>query len=183
MEKQRITTKYSFPSQRPSSIKKSSIQARKLQQKQQQQQQQQESQNDPSSQSQPQPQSQSAAPTAATSATTATSTPIALLTLKTYNPTAGICLKYRTTKAAEVGRLITSLGKLAAGADVASLGLSAAGAASAPAGGGGGGGTADVEMTDAPAGNEEAAPAAGGAGKTDPGVKGGKSKKKGKGKR
>lgn len=78
------------------------------------------------------------------------------------------------------------MGKLAAGADVASLGLSAAAAPAA-------GGTVDVEMTDAPAGNEEgaaaasaasAAPAAGGAGKTaDPGAKGGKSKKKGKGKR
>lgn len=64
------------------------------------------------------------------------------------------------------------MGKLAAGADVASLGLSAAAAPAA-------GGTGDVEMTDAPAGNEEAAAA----GKTDPGAKGGKSKKKGKGKR
>lgn len=68
------------------------------------------------------------------------------------------------------------MGKLAAGADVASLGLSAA--APAPAAGG------DVEMTDAPAGNEEGAAAASAAGgKADPGAKGGKSKKKGKGKR
>lgn len=62
---------------------------------------------------------------------------------------------------------------------MASLGLSAA--APAPAAGG------DVEMTDAPAGNEEGAAAAAAAsaagGKTDPGAKGGKSKKKGKGKR
>lgn len=54
---------------------------------------------------------------------------------------------------------------------MASFGLSAAAAPAA-------GGTVDVEMTDAPAGNEEGA-----AGKTDPGAKGGKSKKKGKGKR
>jgi hypothetical protein len=48
-------------------------------------------------------------------------------------------LQYRTNKAQEVSRLITSLGKLAAGADVAGLGLSAA----VPA-------VADVEMVDAP---------------------------------
>ncbi|KAL4988511.1 signal recognition particle 9 kDa protein-domain-containing protein [Aspergillus falconensis] len=47
--------------------------------------------------------------------------PIATLILKTYNPEAGICLKYRTNKAAEVGRLITALGLLAGGADMASL--------------------------------------------------------------
>ncbi|KAJ5266208.1 hypothetical protein N7524_007226 [Penicillium chrysogenum] len=75
----------------------------------------------------------------------------ATLTLKTFNPTTGICLHYRTNKAQEVGRLITSLGKLAAGADVAGLGLSAA----VPAAG------ADVEMTDAPAPVEEVAPVAG----------------------
>ncbi|KAL4890251.1 signal recognition particle 9 kDa protein-domain-containing protein [Aspergillus ambiguus] len=100
---------------------------------------------------------------------------IASLTLKTFNPTSGICLKYRTNKAAEVGRLITSLGKLAAGADVASLGLSGA----APAGAG----PVDVEMVDAVASEETAnattttiTPGAAG--------KGGKSKKKGgKGKR
>ncbi|KAI9875219.1 MAG: hypothetical protein M1830_008730 [Pleopsidium flavum] len=34
------------------------------------------------------------------------------LTLKTYSPVSGICLKYRTDKAAEVGRLISSLGRL-----------------------------------------------------------------------
>ncbi|KAJ5408862.1 hypothetical protein N7509_002745 [Penicillium cosmopolitanum] len=67
--------------------------------------------------------------------------PIASLTLRTYNPESGITIQYRTNKLQEVGRLMTGLGKLAAGADVASLGLSA------PAG-------ADIEMTDAP---EEAA--------------------------
>ncbi|KGO74426.1 Signal recognition particle, SRP9 subunit [Penicillium italicum] len=95
----------------------------------------------------------------AAKATDASSTPaqpttaIATLTLKTFNPVTGICLHYRTNKAQEVGRLITSLGKLAAGADVAGLGLSAA----VPAAG------ADVEMVDAPAPApaEEAAPVAG----------------------
>ncbi|OQE27398.1 hypothetical protein PENSTE_c004G06916 [Penicillium steckii] len=67
--------------------------------------------------------------------------PIASLTLKTFNPESGITIQYRTNKLQEVGRLMTGLGKLAAGADVASLGLSAPGVA----------GAADVEMTDAPA--------------------------------
>ncbi|KAL4887437.1 signal recognition particle 9 kDa protein-domain-containing protein [Aspergillus karnatakaensis] len=48
-------------------------------------------------------------------------TPLAILTMKTYTPEAGICLKYRTNKAAEVGRLITALGLLAGGADLGSL--------------------------------------------------------------
>ncbi|KIX08276.1 uncharacterized protein Z518_02932 [Rhinocladiella mackenziei CBS 650.93] len=41
--------------------------------------------------------------------------PSAVLTLKTYHPESGICLKYRTDKAAEVGRLLTGLGRLAKG--------------------------------------------------------------------
>lgn len=41
--------------------------------------------------------------------------PSANLTLKTYHPESGICLKYRTDKAAEVGRLLTGLGRLAKG--------------------------------------------------------------------
>ncbi|KAJ0425482.1 signal recognition particle 9 kDa protein-domain-containing protein [Aspergillus carlsbadensis] len=53
--------------------------------------------------------------------TTTSSTPLAALVLKTYNPTSGICLKYRTNKAAEVGRLITALGLLAGGADISLL--------------------------------------------------------------
>ncbi|KKZ63651.1 hypothetical protein EMCG_02092, partial [[Emmonsia] crescens] len=61
-------------------------------------------------QSQSQSQSQSQTPTP-------TPTP-ATLTLKTFHPTSGICLKYRTNKAAEVGRLIAGLGKLASGAPV-----------------------------------------------------------------
>ncbi|KAL3451891.1 signal recognition particle 9 kDa protein-domain-containing protein [Aspergillus insuetus] len=53
--------------------------------------------------------------------TTTSTTPLASLVLKTYNPTSGICLKYRTNKAAEVGRLITALGLLAGGADISLL--------------------------------------------------------------
>ena len=41
--------------------------------------------------------------------------PTATLTLKTYDPTTGICLKYKTDKAAEVGRLMAGLGRLARG--------------------------------------------------------------------
>lgn len=33
-----------------------------------------------------------------------------MLVLKTYDPDSGTCLKYRTDKAAEVGRLIAALG-------------------------------------------------------------------------
>ncbi|KAJ5782484.1 hypothetical protein N7457_004258 [Penicillium paradoxum] len=95
--------------------------------------------------------------------------PIATLTLKTFNPTAGICLHYRTNKAQEVGRLITTLGKLAAGADVAGLGLTAA-----PV-------SADVEMVDAPV-EEVVVPSAAKAQQGQ--AQGGKGKKKGgKGKR
>ncbi|KAI9043509.1 SRP9/SRP21 family protein [Aspergillus affinis] len=116
------------------------------------------------------------APTDPQSQPQTSTTPVATLTLKTFNPSAGLCLKYRTNKAAEVGRLITSLGKLAGGADVASLGL---GAAVAPA--------ADVEMADAPEDGTAtltAAAAAAPAAKTESNNKGGKSKKKGgKGKR
>ena len=36
----------------------------------------------------------------------------ATLTLKTYDPVSGVCLKYKTEKAAEIGRLIGSLGRL-----------------------------------------------------------------------
>ncbi|KAJ5246173.1 Signal recognition particle SRP9 subunit [Penicillium chermesinum] len=91
----------------------------------------------------------------------------------TYNPSTGITLHYRTNKQQEVGRIITTLGKLAAGADVAGLGLGAPGA---PAG--------DVEMVDAGAEEVPAAPAQAQAGKQQQQQQGGKGKKKGgKGKR
>ncbi|RDW63002.1 SRP9/SRP21 family protein [Aspergillus mulundensis] len=100
--------------------------------------------------------------------------PIATLVLKTYNPESGICLKYRTNKAAEVGRLITALGLLAGGADMASL--------DGPVAAAGG----DVEMTGT--GEEVAAtstaPTAAGAGaNTGAGVGKGKGKGKKKGKK
>lgn len=41
--------------------------------------------------------------------------PSATLTLKTFHPGSGICLKYQTDKAQEVGRLMAGLGKLAKG--------------------------------------------------------------------
>ncbi|KAI1180015.1 hypothetical protein F4777DRAFT_574298 [Nemania sp. FL0916] len=47
-----------------------------------------------------------------TSTSTSTPTPRASLTLKTFDPHSGTCLKYRTTKAAEVSRLVLSLGQL-----------------------------------------------------------------------
>ncbi|KAI2637458.1 hypothetical protein GGS21DRAFT_511681 [Xylaria nigripes] len=56
---------------------------------------------------------QPAAPATTTATTTTTpAAPRASLTIKTYDPNSGVCLKYRTTKAAEVSRLILSLGQL-----------------------------------------------------------------------
>ncbi|RAH52263.1 hypothetical protein BO85DRAFT_408271 [Aspergillus piperis CBS 112811] len=106
---------------------------------------------------------------------------IAVLELKTYHPGSGICLKYRTNKGAEVGRLITSLGKLAAGADVEGLGLG-----NNPTVAGAAGAAGDVEMGDAPtaAATAEGQTVAGEGGNTGAAGKGGKGKKKGgKGKR
>ncbi|KAJ5636137.1 uncharacterized protein N7484_009450 [Penicillium longicatenatum] len=133
-ETTRITTKYSFPTERRAQQHKREKSLAKKQ---------------ASSTQEP-------APTDPTP-----SAPIASLTLKTYNPTTGVCLKYRTNKLQEVSRLMTGLGKLAGGADVASLGLS---------------GPADVEMVDAPAVEEEvvqSGKAASGKGKK----KGGKGKR------
>jgi hypothetical protein len=85
----------------------------------------------------------------------------------------GICLKYRTNKAAEVGRLISGLGKLAAGTKIEPSSAAAAGLgdesvpAVVPAAASG-----DVEMTDAPGVGVGAG--AGGGGKKK---KGGKGKK------
>lgn len=41
------------------------------------------------------------------------SAPTATFVLKTYDPVSGICLQYETNKAAEVGRLVGALGRLA----------------------------------------------------------------------
>ncbi|KAJ5160023.1 uncharacterized protein N7482_007027 [Penicillium canariense] len=146
----RITTKYSFPTETPGArAKRAKSQAKKT-----------ASSESPSTQAAPTP-----------------SAPVAALTLKTYNPTTGIVLQYRTNKIAEVSRLITGLGKLASGADVASLGLSAPGQAAG-----------DVEMIDAPVEESAAAAAPAQAGKSQAQGQGqgqgGKGKKKGgKGKR
>ncbi|RDL39707.1 Uncharacterized protein BP5553_04047 [Venustampulla echinocandica] len=40
-------------------------------------------------------------------------TPVATLTLKTFDPVSGTTLKYKTDKAAEVGRLVQIMGRLA----------------------------------------------------------------------
>ncbi|KAI0816432.1 signal recognition particle 9 kDa protein-domain-containing protein [Xylaria sp. FL0064] len=61
---------------------------------------------------QQQEQEQSSAPITTTATTTSAAAPRASLTIKTYDPHSGTCLKYRTTKAAEVSRLILSLGQL-----------------------------------------------------------------------
>ncbi|KAF2489674.1 hypothetical protein BU16DRAFT_531190 [Lophium mytilinum] len=54
-----------------------------------------------------------AAPVSDDASATPTRLNIATFTLKTYDPDSGTCLKYQTNKAAEVGRLVGSLGKLA----------------------------------------------------------------------
>ncbi|KAJ5356172.1 hypothetical protein N7517_010781 [Penicillium concentricum] len=140
----RIVTKYSFPTNRRGNL----IRAHKSQVRKE-------------------------AKATATGGTTTTpahpSTATATLTLKTFNPTTGICLHYRTNKLQEVGRLITTLGKLAAGADVAGLGLSTV----VPA--------ADVEMVDAPA--EEVVPVVAKAQGQGQGQSAKGKKKGGKGKR
>ena len=38
--------------------------------------------------------------------------PRAVLTLKTFDPESGVCLKFKTDKAADVGRLVGGLGRL-----------------------------------------------------------------------
>ncbi|KAI1335523.1 signal recognition particle 9 kDa protein-domain-containing protein [Xylariaceae sp. FL0016] len=43
---------------------------------------------------------------------TTTGAPRGVLTLKTFDPVSGVCLKYKTTKMAEVSRLILHLGTL-----------------------------------------------------------------------
>jgi hypothetical protein len=45
-------------------------------------------------------------------ATAAPAIPRAVLTLKTYDPDSGVCLRFKTDKAADVGRLVGGLGRL-----------------------------------------------------------------------
>ncbi|KAI4718373.1 hypothetical protein E4T48_05362 [Aureobasidium sp. EXF-10727] len=54
-----------------------------------------------------------------TDATTEQKPTVALLELKTYDPVSGTTLKYKTDKAAEVGRLIAAMGTL--GREMAAL--------------------------------------------------------------
>lgn len=104
--------------------------------------------------------------------------PRASLIIKTFDPNSGVCLKYKTTKAAEVSRLVQLLGslgrKMAALPDAPAPAVgavddeAAAGTATPPVGGSGGAAGAGQA-------SQQAQAAAGGGG-------GGKGKKK-KGKR
>lgn len=112
-------------------------------------------------------------------------TPRASITLKTFEPGSGICIKYKTDKEREVGRLIANLGRLARG--MAALPVEDVGAEVEKAGDGEGqgedGGVPLEGEKTAPAGaaaNASAGPTgAGGAGGAGGGG-GGKKKKKGK---
>ncbi|OAX83876.1 hypothetical protein ACJ72_01753 [Emergomyces africanus] len=145
----RITTKYTYPSSKKSStITKSKPSPTDT--------------PTTGTQSQTQSQSQLQTPTPAT------------LTLKTFHPHSGICLKYRTNKAAEVGRLISGLGKLASGAPVVETAL--AGTTTPGIAG-------DVEMVDAstPASTPVSALAQGngaGAGAGEKGPSGGRRRRR-----
>ncbi|EQL37687.1 hypothetical protein BDFG_00743 [Blastomyces dermatitidis ATCC 26199] len=151
----RITTKYSYPRPKKSSSQPTSTKPKPAP----------TGTSTPSTQTQSQSQTQTQTPTPAT------------ITLKTFHPTSGICLKYRTNKAAEVGRLIAGLGKLASGAPVVEPIAADTGMAG------------DTEMTDAATAPVSATattsgPGAGAGGKgSSSGGGGGKSKKKGKGKK
>ncbi|KAI0506757.1 hypothetical protein F5B22DRAFT_436184 [Xylaria bambusicola] len=89
----RITTNYHLTDKTGSSKKRQKRRQQALEEAKQQQQQQQSS-------------------TTTTTTTTTPAQPRASLTIKTYDPCSGACLKYRTTKAAEVSRLILSIGQL-----------------------------------------------------------------------
>ncbi|KAI9719891.1 MAG: hypothetical protein M1828_006021 [Chrysothrix sp. TS-e1954] len=56
--------------------------------------------------------SANAATTQQAASSEASIAPPATLTLKTYDTASGVCLKYKTDKGAEVGRLIASLGQM-----------------------------------------------------------------------
>ncbi|KAH6841127.1 signal recognition particle 9 kDa protein-domain-containing protein [Chaetomium sp. MPI-CAGE-AT-0009] len=73
-------------------------------------------------------------PTQADPTTTTTKPPRGHLVLKTYDPHSGVTLKYKTSKAAEVGRLVQMLGTLGRGM----AGLAVAAATEAAGAGAGG---------------------------------------------
>ncbi|KAK3340095.1 signal recognition particle 9 kDa protein-domain-containing protein [Neurospora tetraspora] len=127
-----------------------------------------------------------AEPAAATDVTAATKKPSrGHLVLKTFDPHSGVCLKYKTSKAAEVGRLIQMLGQLGRrmaalpvdeakeSADVVMADAAAAAAEE---------GAAAVSGTATPVIGGQATPAAA-AGGAAGGQGGGQGKKKKKGKR
>ncbi|MCJ1311167.1 hypothetical protein MMC25_004837 [Agyrium rufum] len=118
--------------------------------------------------------------------TPSTTQPRALLILKTYDPVSGICLKHKTDKAADVGRLIGGLGRC--GRAMAALPVEA-GPGSGATGGGGAMGAADGEVekrmdvdegTATPTPVSTAAAVSGTSGPGGAGGGGGKKKKKGK---
>lgn len=101
----RITTKYSLPRQNKPS------ESRQIQPSRQPQ-------HDSPMPDAPPPKTNSNSQTTATAAMELTREklpPAATLTVKAYHPASGICLKYKTDKAQEVGRLIGGLGRLAKG--------------------------------------------------------------------
>ncbi|KAF1957829.1 hypothetical protein CC80DRAFT_592312 [Byssothecium circinans] len=95
--------------------------------------------------------------------------PTATFTLKTYDPESGTCLQYQTAKAAEVGRLVGSLGRL--GRHMAALPEVAEDVGVAAVGGDGATGTSTPRV-------EEEVKVGAGSGEQKSG--GGKKKKKGK---
>ena len=78
--------------------------------------------------------------------------PRAIIVLRTFDPVSGVCLKYSTNKAAEVGRLLSSLGRLA---------RSMCGLSDGAAGEGSGEGSL-------PAADTQTAPSTGGGGRAGP---------------
>ncbi|KAL0473886.1 signal recognition particle 9 kDa protein domain-containing protein [Neurospora intermedia] len=116
-------------------------------------------------------------------ATASAKPPRGQLVLKTFDPHSGVCLKYKTSKAAEVGRLIQMLGQLGRrmaalpvdeAKESADVVMADAAAAAAVAEEGAAAAAAAVSGTATPvAGASTPAPAAGGGGQ-------GKKKKKGK---
>lgn len=113
--------------------------------------------------------------------------PRANLILKTFCPHSGVCLKYKTAKAAEVGRLVQMLGSLGRNmSGMPALPVSAAPMVVEEELGGGGGGVATPPVGAQPsaaAATAGAGAGAGGAAAGGGGGEGGKGKKKKKGKR
>lgn len=115
--------------------------------------------------------------------------PRANLILKTFCPHSGVCLKYKTSKAAEVGRLVQMLGSLGRNmSGMPALPLSAAPAVvEEEVGPGAGGGVATPPVGGQPSAAAATAGAGAGAGAGGTagggGGEGGKGKKKKKGKR